>query len=170
MPSGNLPPLYSAMRFFHFRNSVIVCGSMRTSTRRRLASSRFISFISPTGCASPGLPGFDRHSHVAAFALQQSPMLWQLLVRDHSGWSHIESFAAQPSSGLGGNGLFASARKSLRETLHSTSTDWQRALPSNHVRNFAAGAILLREDDAASVFAAQPLYRPRHQLRVFRLR
>lgn len=42
-PSGIAPRLYSAMRFFHFRKSVMLCGSMRTSTRRRLASSRFIS-------------------------------------------------------------------------------------------------------------------------------
>ena len=42
-PSGNVPRLYSAMRFFHLRKSVMLCGSTRTSTRRRLASSRFIS-------------------------------------------------------------------------------------------------------------------------------
>jgi hypothetical protein len=43
MPSGRVPRLYSAMRFFHLRKSVMLCGSMRTSTRRRLARSRFIS-------------------------------------------------------------------------------------------------------------------------------
>jgi hypothetical protein len=43
IPSGKDPRLYSAMRFFHFRKSVIDCGSMRTSTRRKLASKRFIS-------------------------------------------------------------------------------------------------------------------------------
>jgi hypothetical protein len=43
MPSGRTPRLYSARRFFHFRNSVRFCGSIRISTRRRLASSRFIS-------------------------------------------------------------------------------------------------------------------------------
>jgi hypothetical protein len=43
-PSGSAPRLYSAMRFFHFRKSVMLCGSIRTSTRRRLASSKFISF------------------------------------------------------------------------------------------------------------------------------
>ena len=42
-PSGKVPRLYSAIRFFHFRKSVILCGSIRTSTRRKLASSRFIS-------------------------------------------------------------------------------------------------------------------------------
>jgi hypothetical protein len=42
-PSGKVPRLYSAMRFFHLRKSVMLCGSTRTSTRRRLASSRFIS-------------------------------------------------------------------------------------------------------------------------------
>jgi hypothetical protein len=43
MPSGKTPWLYSAMRFFHFKNSVRFWGSIRISTRRRLASSRFIS-------------------------------------------------------------------------------------------------------------------------------
>ena len=47
-PSGSAPRLYSAIRFFHFRKSVILCGSMRTSTRRRLARSRFISCWKPT--------------------------------------------------------------------------------------------------------------------------
>jgi hypothetical protein len=42
-PSGSSPRLYSAIRFFHLRKSVMLCGSMRTSTRYRLASSRFIS-------------------------------------------------------------------------------------------------------------------------------
>jgi hypothetical protein len=43
IPSGRLPRLYSAIRFFHFRKSVMLWGSIRTSTRRRLASRRFIS-------------------------------------------------------------------------------------------------------------------------------
>lgn len=43
MPSGKLPRLYSAILFFHFRKSVMDCGSIRTSTRLRLASRRFIS-------------------------------------------------------------------------------------------------------------------------------
>ena len=42
-PSGKEPRLYSAIRFFHFKKSVMLCGSIRSSTRRRLASSRFIS-------------------------------------------------------------------------------------------------------------------------------
>jgi hypothetical protein len=42
-PSGSVPRLYSAIRFFHLRKSVMLCGSTRTSTRRRLASRRFIS-------------------------------------------------------------------------------------------------------------------------------
>ena len=42
-PSGKAPRLYSAIRFFHLRKSVMLCGSILTSTRRRLASSRFIS-------------------------------------------------------------------------------------------------------------------------------
>src|SRR5216684_1906112 len=46
-PSGSVPRLYSAMRFFHLRKSVMLCGSTRTSTRRRLASSRFISYLKP---------------------------------------------------------------------------------------------------------------------------
>ena len=43
IPSGKLPRLYSAIRFFHFKKSVMLCGSILTSTRRKLASSRFIS-------------------------------------------------------------------------------------------------------------------------------
>jgi hypothetical protein len=43
IPSGRLPRLYSAIRFFHFRKSVMLWGSIRTSTRRKLASSKFIS-------------------------------------------------------------------------------------------------------------------------------
>jgi hypothetical protein len=43
-PSGRLPRLYSAMRFFHLRKSVMLSGSIRISTRLKLASSRFISF------------------------------------------------------------------------------------------------------------------------------
>ena len=46
-PSGNWPRLYSTMRFFHFRKSVMLSGSMRISTRRKLASSKFISFWNP---------------------------------------------------------------------------------------------------------------------------
>jgi hypothetical protein len=42
-PLGRLPRLYSAIRFFHFRKSVMLCGSTRTSTRRKLASNKFIS-------------------------------------------------------------------------------------------------------------------------------
>jgi len=41
-------PVYSAMRFFHFRNSGNRLGSMRISTRRRLANSRFISQRKPS--------------------------------------------------------------------------------------------------------------------------
>jgi hypothetical protein len=43
-PSGSRPRLYSSMRFFHLRKSVMLSGSMRISTRRKLASRRFISF------------------------------------------------------------------------------------------------------------------------------
>ena len=43
-PSGSRPRLYSAMRFFHLRKSVMLSGSIRISTLRKLASKRFISF------------------------------------------------------------------------------------------------------------------------------
>ena len=43
-PSGNRGRLYSAMRFFHLRKSVMLSGSIRISTLRKLASKRFISF------------------------------------------------------------------------------------------------------------------------------
>ena len=42
-------------------------------------------------------------------------------------------------------------------------------LPSDHVGNFAGGAILLGEDDAASIPVAQPVGCASDQLRVFRL-
>ena len=147
----------------------MVCGSMRTSTRRRLASNRFISFIRPTELLRSCFPGFTDYLHLTAFALEQAPMLGQFFTRNQARRSHIESPAAETIFRLQAKRLVRVGEKIAARDFAFHQHRLAEAFPADHVRNFTAGAGLLGEDDAASVCMAQPLNSSLNQLRVFRL-
>jgi hypothetical protein len=121
----------------------MVWGSIRISTRRRLARSKFISYLSP------------------AAVRRSRADLWGQKAR----WRQIEAFATQSEVRLLSEWLVPVGHKISAGDLAFNQYRMGSALPSDSVRHLTADAGLLGEDYSAAI-TSQPSDSVFHELGV----
>jgi len=147
-PSGSFRDVF-AMRFFHFRKSVMLCAHA-DSTRPGWPAAD--SFRNESRCAAQVLRGGTSHFDSSTTKFEQ-PQLWEVFPSNHSSGNQIKALAADSLVRLRRKGLARSARKSERVTLHSTSTEWQARF-QRWLGHLAANAGLSESTTPSGSFAA----------------
>jgi len=103
--------------------------------------------------------GFYDEAYFAAGKLEQTPVLRQFSRLDNPGWREVQAFGSQSFFGLQAERFDGVGEEIGTRGLAFDHDGVAEALPSDGVGDLSGGAILLGQNDAASVARAEPIDR-----------